>query len=258
MSDILNKITTDKREELALLKKRLPLSQIESVRKSSTRSFLNALSQKDSVNVIAEIKKASPSKGLLSENFDVAQIARNYKAGGAVALSVLTETKYFLGDSSYLKIAQEASGLPVLCKDFMIDEYQFYYARYMGADAVLLIARMYDSGTLIRYIALADSLGLDSLVEVHNEQELQQALDANANIIGVNNRDLTTFNVDLGLSERLAKQIPDSVIPVVESGILTHADIKRMQQHGYNCFLIGEALMKSANPAALLQKLHGV
>lgn len=259
MSDILTQITTDKREEVALLKKQLPLKQIEQgLPKLSNHVFKMALSQKNKVNIIAEIKRASPSKGLLSENFDPVEIAKTYQAGGAVALSVLTETKYFLGDSAYLRMAHKASGLPVLCKDFMIDEYQFSYARYMGAHAVLLIARMYDRETLRRYVDLADSLGLDSIIEIHNEQELEQALNTNAKIIGINNRDLATFAVDLSLSERLAKLIPYAIIRVVESGISTRDDVKRMQNAGYNCFLIGEALMKSSDPAALLQELRGV
>jgi indole-3-glycerol phosphate synthase len=258
MTDILTQIANDKLEELKALKAQLPLSQIESAVNQQSNAFQAALSDKSRINIIAEIKKASPSKGVLSENFDVARIAKIYQAGGAVALSVLTETKYFLGDPTYLRIAHEASGLPVLCKDFMIDEYQFYHARYMGAHAVLLIARMYDSATLEHYVSLVKQLGLDSLVEVHNEQELEQALKADAAIIGVNNRDLATFTVDLGLSERLAKLFPDSVIRVVESGIHTSEDVKRMQQSGYNCFLIGEALMKSTNPATLLMELRGV
>jgi indole-3-glycerol phosphate synthase len=259
MTSILEKIAEQKFEEVEALKLDLPLEEIlENLPSKGQLRFREALGEKSQVNIIAEIKKASPSKGIIRADFDPVDLARQYCEGGAAALSVLTETAYFFGRYEYLKLASDASGLPVLCKDFVVDPYQLYHAKYMGADAVLLIVRLLSRRRLADFLLLADEIGLDALVEVHGEEELEIACDSKAKIIGVNNRNLDTFEVDIETSVKLADKMPRDILKVAESGIFERKDVEKLSGAGYNCFLIGEALMKSDQPVELLKSLRGV
>lgn len=259
MSDILSRICADKRIEVDALKRETPLESFrDELSDAKAGRFKAALDDRSRVNIIAELKKASPSRGELVKDFNVSAIAARYADGGAVALSVLTERKYFQGDPAFMRQAAESSRLPILCKDFVVDPYQFPYAKWKGADAILLIASLYDTSQLSELLTQADETGLDCLCEVHNETELEKAIKAGANIIGVNNRDLNDFSVDLHVSERLADLIPTETIGVTESGIFTRDDVSRLMKHGYNNFLIGEALVKSDDSASLLGELRGV
>ena len=258
MSTILERIAEQKREEVEALMLDLPLDDIVANLPEKGRfRFREALGDTSKTNIFAEIKKGSPSKGIIREDFDPAVLARQYRDGGASALSVLTEETYFFGRFEYLQTASQESGLPVLCKDFLIDPYQVYHARYMGADAVLLIVRLLSRRRLTDFLVLAEDVGLDALVEVHDENELEIASDCGARIIGVNNRNLDTFQVDINTCRRLANQIPEDVIRVAESGIFTRNDIEMLTNDGYNSFLIGEALMTSNDPVELLNTLRG-
>ena len=218
------------------------------------RSFYAALAAK-SPAVIAEIKKASPSRGVLIEDFRPADLARLYEAGGAAALSVLTDRDFFQGDMDYLKQARAACSLPVIRKDFTTVEYHVYEAAAAGADAILLIVAILDEAQVRSYRELAESLGLDALVEVHDAAELEIAKRSGARIIGVNNRDLRSFKVSLDVSKALAPDIPADVIRVSESGIFTADDVRSLQTYGFGAFLVGEHLVKSADPAAALRAL---
>lgn len=259
MNDILYKIADDKRYEVEQLKEHLPLEKIiNAIDIDKKHLFKKALSDKQNINIIAELKKGSPSKGIIKAQFDPEKTAQKYKEGGAVALSVLTEQKYFYGRYEYLKIVREKTQLPVLCKDFILDAYQIYHACYMGADAILLIVKLLTRQQLSNFIEIANNIGLDTLVEIHNQQELQIALGSGTEIIGVNNRNLNDFTVDLKIAESLAPLIPKSVIKVSESGIFNYSDIKFLKNAGYNNFLIGEALMKTDDPILLLESLRGL
>ncbi len=259
MSAILQKIAMDKRLEVEELKITKPLEQITgNMPDQLSHLFKKVLSCNDDIHIIAELKKGSPSKGILVEDFNVDRISTQYAEGGAVALSVLTERKYFFGRSEYMAKAKQSAELPVLCKDFIIDEYQIYYARYMCADAILLIASLLTTSQLKEFQDIASELGVDCLVEVHNEDELSTAIEAKSCIIGVNNRNLNDFSVSLSVSENLSALIPDNVIKVAESGIFNRDDILQLSSAGYNNFLIGEALVTSENPQMLIRKLRGV
>jgi len=201
----------------------------------------------DKIAHICEVKKASPSKGVICEDFDHVAIAKGYEKSGAAAISVLTEPYWFLGHDDYLREIAGEVQIPLLRKDFTVDEFMIYEAKVLGASAVLFICSILDEATLAKYIEIADSLGLSSLVETHNEAEIGMALAANARIIGVNNRNLATFEVDITLSERLRELVPPEVIFVAESGIKTREDIARLHQAGVDAVLIGEALMKGAD-----------
>lgn len=219
-------------------------------------AFEKALSG-DNISFICEVKKASPSKGLIDENFDYLNIAKEYRNAGAAAISCLTEPYWFLGQDSYLsKISKEVK-IPVLRKDFTLDEYQIYEAKTIGAQAVLLICALLDEKKLAKFIDIADSLGLSTLVEAHNEEELKCALRAKARIIGVNNRDLKTFEVDINNSIRLRKLAPDDIIFVAESGIKTPDDISRLRENRVNAVLIGETLMRAKDKKAQIEHLRG-
>lgn len=228
------------------------------------RGFKAALEKKIKAGafaLIAEIKKASPSKGVIRADFDPATLAKAYEQGGAACLSVLTDEPYFQGKDVYLPQARENVALPVLRKDFILDPYQIYESRALGADCILLIMAALNETEAETLEQLATELGMDVLVEVHDESELQRALCINPNnpakIMGVNNRNLKTLAVDLATSEVLAKKIPDSMLRVCESGIETHGDMLRMKQSGYQCFLVGESLMKQSNVAQATQNLLG-
>jgi indole-3-glycerol phosphate synthase len=218
------------------------------------RDFRGALATQTPA-VIAEIKKASPSKGLLAQDFDPARLARQYAAGGAAALSVLTDEAFFQGSLADLAIARGVCELPVLRKDFTLDENHVTEAAAGGADAILLIAAILETGAIRRFAALAAGYGMAALVEVHDEDDLVKALDAGAEIVGVNNRDLTTFEVTLETSLRLAPLIPPGVLKVSESGIRSAQDVERLRAAGYQAFLVGEHLMKSTDPAEAVRAL---
>ena len=255
MIDILEKININKRMEIEELKIELPLESIKDRLPDKGKFRLTEALSSDSLNIIAEIKKGSPSKGIISEDFHPDELARQYKDGGAKALSVLTERKFFFGDYKYLKMTSDVSGLPVLCKDFILDKYQIYHAKYLYADAVLLIVRMLSDDNLNKFIDTARLIGIDTLVETHTVEEVKRAVAAGAEIIGVNNRDLATFDVSLDRCIELAEYIPDDKIKVAESGIFNRTDIDYLRRAGFNNFLIGEALVKANNPAELLREM---
>lgn len=249
---ILAEIIERKKVELLDRKPGLELRAEESI--AGRRDFRAALLAR-STAVIAEIKKASPSKGVISDQFDPPAIARAYEQGGAAALSVLTDREYFQGRLEDLEAAREAVSVPVLRKDFTTDEYHVVEAAAHGADAILLIAAVLDGGQLRRYRELAGQYRMAALVEVHDAEELAMAIDSGATIIGVNNRNLQTFEVSLEVALRLAEGIPDSVVKVAESGIHSAADIARLREAGYRGFLVGEHLMRSGDPERALKAL---
>ncbi len=237
-------------------------ADIETVKKAAERldrqciSFKNALAKPDRLSVISEVKKASPSKGLIQPNFDPVKIAKEYETCGADAVSCLTEEHYFQGSSEYFKAIRQAIGLPMIRKDFIIDEYQIYEARLMGADAILLIAAVLDDEKLKRFGDIAHSLGLDILAETHDESELERVLALDFDIIGINNRNLKTFEVTLETTARLAGMIPEGKVIVSESGIKDNADMKTVRSYGADAVLIGETLMRSGNIGATLTALR--
>lgn len=218
--------------------------------------FENAL-RKESINFICEVKKASPSKGLIAPDFPYLQIAREYEEAGAAAVSVLTEPEYFLGSDEHLYDIQKEVTLPVLRKDFTVDAYQIYEAETLGASAVLLICALLDTPTIREYISICDTLGLSALVEAHDEWETESAIAAGARIIGVNNRNLKDFTVDITNSTRLRKMVPDHVLFVAESGIKTAEDVEVLRKAGVNGVLIGETLMRSQDKKKMLAQLRG-
>ncbi|RZI62286.1 MAG: indole-3-glycerol phosphate synthase TrpC [Rubrivivax sp.] len=261
MSDILDRINAVKREEVAAASARVPLAALRAEAESRTepaRGFVNALRAKIAAGrsgVIAEVKKASPSKGVLREDFRPADIARSYEEHGAACLSVLTDAPHFQGSVEFLKQARAACALPVLRKDFMIDPYQVYEARAMGADCILLIAASLDDGLMAELEACALGLGLDVLVEVHDGVELERALRLKTPMVGINNRNLKTFEVTLDTTLGLLKQVPADRLLVTESGILGPDDVRRMRDAQVNAFLVGEAFMRAPDPGAALSAL---
>ena len=256
---ILDEIYKYKLIEVYENKKRIPLNVIkENIKKSlSTRSLSAALKTDVNISIIAEIKKASPSMGILRENFNPIEIARIYEANGASAISVLTDEKFFHGSLSYLTKVRSTVRLPVLRKDFIVDPYQIYEAREAGADAILLIAALLSKEQLQDFLLLASELEMDCLVEVHSENELKTVLQTNASIIGINNRDLKTFKTDLETTLRLRPLIPSGNIIVSESGIKSRKDIEVLLENGVNAVLVGETLMMSNNIPGKLHELLG-
>ncbi len=253
---ILDQIAANRRDEIDLLKRERPLeSFVGELESLPPPRFRAALTSRDRVNIIAEIKKGSPSKGMMRPDLDPAALARDYADGGAAALSVLTETKHFFGSYDNLKRARAACDLPILCKDFVVDDYQLYQARSIRADAILLIVALHTPNELTERLSLAAEIGIDCLVEVHDETELGIALDAGSEIIGVNNRNLKDFSVSLDTSERLSAKTPNSVIRVAESGIDSVSDITRLKRAGFSCFLIGEALVTASDSVSKLREL---
>jgi indole-3-glycerol phosphate synthase len=250
--DILAQIVEQKKLELAQRVDGGEHRAEESI--AGRRDFAAALTSRQPA-VIAEIKRASPSKGILAQDFDPPALARAYEQGGAAALSVLTDEKHFQGALAHLEAARSAVRIPVLRKDFTIDPYHVHQAAAHGADAILLIAAILSEREMRDFRELAERYRMAALVEVHDEEELKPAVASGARIIGVNNRDLRTFHVDLGVSLRLADKIPSGVIKVAESGINTADDVRQLRAAGYNSFLVGEHLMKSAAPARALQTL---
>lgn len=227
----------------------------EVVQQRPAHAFRDAVTR-NAVNVIAEIKSASPSAGPIVENPDVETIAGDYARGGAAAISVVTEQDFFRGSRDWLSRARAASGLPVLMKDFIVEPAQIIRGIAAGADAILLLASVLDARQLSDLIGLLDVYGCDALVEVHDEAELARAIEARAPIIGVNNRDLRTFNVDLATSERLAAQMPADAIRIVESGIRTRQDVARLRTAGFHAFLVGESLLRQDDRAAAVEALR--
>ena len=258
MSDILERILAVKAEEVEASAKSRPAVIEAALAASAPRGFEQALRAKIDSNhaaVIAEIKRASPSKGVLRENFDPPAIAQSYAEHGAACLSVLTDKQFFQGDPEYLKAARGACALPVLRKDFMIDPSQIYEARAMGADAILLIVAALDLPRMKEMESLAFELGMDVLVEVHDRAELDLALQLETKLVGVNNRNLKTFEVSLDNTLALLDAIPKNRIVVTESGILESRDVALMRGHGVNAFLVGEAFMRAEDPGLALSRL---
>ena len=264
MSDILNKIVAVKHEEVAAAKKRLPFDAMRADAESRvlTRDFEGALRAKiakGQAAVIAEVKKASPSKGVLRANFEPADIAQSYMEGdgkvSAACLSVLTDRQFFQGQPDYLKQARASTLLPVLRKDFMVDAYQIYESRAMGADAILLIAACLQDSQMADFEAIARSLDMAVLVEVHDRAELERALKLKTPLVGINNRNLRTFEVTLDTTLGMLKDVPADRLLVTESGILKPADVKTMRDAGVHAFLVGEAFMRADDPGLALAKL---
>ena len=260
MSDILNKILATKAEEVAAAQKNLTLEAVQKMaaEQAAPRDFVGAIRQKIAAGksaVIAEIKKASPSKGVIRADFKPAEIAVSYELGGAACLSVLTDEQYFQGSADYLKQARAACNLPVLRKDFMIDTYQVYEARAMGADCILLIASALSLAKMQELEAVAHSLGMAVLVEVHNGEELTEALKLNTPLLGINNRNLRTFEVTLDTTLGLLGQISADKIVVTESGIFTADDVALMRNNNVHTFLVGEAFMRQDDPGVELAKV---
>lgn len=260
---ILDDILQNKRLEIEKAKAEFPIDGImdKLTKVPRPKDFERAVAYRggaDRVRIIAEIKRGSPSKGMIREYFVPAEIARGYIEGGAAAISVITDEKFFMGKLEYLTALRGNIRLPLLRKDFIIDEYQVYESRVSGADALLLIVAALPKDELKRLLGLSYSLGMSALVEVHDEKELETALDIGARIIGVNNRDLKTFKTDLETTERLAPYVPKDRVLVSESGINTHDDILRLRECGVEAFLIGEALMREENFRKKLRELRGV
>ena len=255
---ILGKIAESTIKRVESAKRKLsPEALINSVNcavKNNKLSFHKALAA-PGLSFICEVKKASPSKGVIAENFPWLEIAKDYEEGGAAAVSVLTEPEFFLGSDQYLREISSAVKIPALRKDFIIDIYQLYEAKLWGASAALLICALLEPQTLREFLAEAEKLELDCLVEIHSEQEAQEALEAGSRIIGINNRDLTTFKVDTGLTSRLRKIIPQGIITVAESGINCADDIRAVKDSGADAVLIGESLMRSADRKQFLKEL---
>ena len=262
MSDILEKILARKREEVAERLARVPVAALEARLASAPepRDFTGALEAKIAAGqpaVIAEIKKASPSKGVIREDFHPAQIARSYERGGAACLSVLTDVDFFQGADAYLQDARAACALPVLRKDFVVDPYQVIEARALGADAVLLIVAALDDAELLALTLLAAELEMAALIEVHDAAELERALDLPSALIGINNRNLRDFSVSLDTTLALKDRVGDERLLVTESGILVPADVAKMRANGVDAFLVGEAFMRAAEPGDALRELFG-
>ncbi len=260
MIDILSQICAKKRDHLRERKRLHPLSEVYSQAEEATapRGFSDRLKEANAAGkygLIAEIKKASPSKGVIREDFDPRALAAAYNAGGASCLSVLTDVPYFQGNDSYLRDARKAVDLPVLRKDFILDPYQVVESRAIGADCVLLILAALDDGQARELAATAIELGMDVLVEVHDRPEMTRAIELGAALIGINNRNLKTLEVDLGTTEELARDIPKDRLLVSESGLATPSDLARMAALGVQCFLIGESLMRETDVAAATRAL---
>jgi indole-3-glycerol phosphate synthase len=260
MFDILTEIIAHKRSEVAERKSERPLATVEKACRSASapRGFFTALARRVSAGdpaVIAECKKASPSKGVIRENYDPGAIAASYQRGGATCLSVLTDERFFQGADNHLIAARGQCGLPVIRKDFVIDPYQVFEARALGADCVLLIVSCLDDGELDELSAAAADLGMDALIEVHDRTELERALRLGTPLIGINNRDLKRFVTDIETTVGLLKDIPDDRFVVTESGIHTVSDVRHLRDNGVHAFLVGEAFMRAAEPGEKLREL---
>lgn len=258
---ILEKLANAARQQMEKAKLQCSLEQVKelacSMETDTGFPFEKALRQPQ-IQMICEVKKASPSKGLIAEDFPYKEIAKDYEKAGAAAISVLTEQDYFLGSPKYLNDISKEVSIPLLRKDFTVDEYQIYEAKVLGASAVLLIAALLPEDTIRQYLSLCDSLGLSALVEVHDEEEMKAAIGAGARIIGVNNRNLKDFTVDITNSTRLRSMAPKEKIFVAESGIKTPEDIRVLSQAGVNAVLIGETLMRSTDKKQMIDQLRSL
>lgn len=260
MTDILAKIAAYKREEVAARKAREPNIAFHAARAGDTRGFKAALERHHApgrLALIAEIKKASPSKGVIREDFDPPELARAYERGGAACLSVLTDEPSFMGADRYLEAARAATALPCIRKDFLVDPWQVAESRALGADAILVILAMIDDALAADLMSEAARYGMDALVEVHDEAEMDRAGALGATLVGVNNRDLKSFTVDLAITERLAARAPKNALLVTESGIFTPADVARCEASGAKAMLVGESLMRQADVEAATRALLG-
>lgn len=260
MNDILAKILQTKKEEVAAARQLRSEADLlrEAKSRKDVRGFARALQYKISQGkpaIIAEIKKASPSKGIIRENFNPTEIATSYAAHGAACLSVLTDMQYFQGSYDHLRQARAACALPILRKDFMVDPYQIIHARAIGADCILLIVAALSPNQLLEYEALANELGMDVLVEVHDQAELDIALNMKSVLLGINNRDLRTFETSIQNTIQLLDLIPEDKLVITESGILNADDVKTMRDHKVNAFLVGEAFMRQPDPGVALEQL---
>ena len=256
--NILEEIAEKTRERIRKEKLQLPLEQLKALAEKAPQqpSFLEAL-KKPGMSFICEVKKASPSKGIIAEDFPYVQIAKDYENAGASAISVLTEPQWFKGENKYLQEISQNVKIPLLRKDFTVCEYQIYEAKVIGASAVLLICALLDTETIRKWIEICDSLGLSALVEAHTKEEVKSALDAGARVIGVNNRNLKDFTVDLTTCTRLRKLVPKEILFVGESGIKTAEDVQELREAGVNGLLIGETLMRNADKKKALEELNG-
>jgi indole-3-glycerol phosphate synthase len=260
--DILAHIIAGKRQRLEAAKRAVSLERLRQMAAevrtvAAPHALFDALNRGDSINIIAEFKRRSPSKGVIRENADASEIASSYQSGGAAAVSVLTEENYFNGSLDDLRSVREVVSIPVLRKDFIVDEYQVYETAAAGADALLLIVAALDDETLARLLRLTEELKLDALVEVHTKAELDRAVATGAKLLGVNNRDLRTFNVSTETSMELARHAPADAVLVSESG-LSPEEVRRLRTVGYKGFLVGEALMRAADPEQELRTFRGV
>jgi len=259
-ADILNRILQRKTEEIEACRQQVSFDQLQQEVQTASppRGFINALRDKQANGlsaVIAEIKKASPSKGVIREDFDPVQIAESYANVGAACISVLTDRDFFQGHDDHLLAARNACLLPVIRKDFIIDSYQVYEARKLGADCILLIVAALEDSVLKDLYRLSSDLGMDTLVEVHNQRELERAMRLDLEILGINNRDLHTFETSLATTLDLIYQLPESCLVVTESGIHSEEDVRLMRDHGVISFLVGEAFMRAEDPGAELKAL---
>lgn len=256
---ILDQIVTDKKIELDLLKKNTPLTVLQglaSTRKTSVRDFFAALSKKPGPRLMAEIKKASPSAGIIRKDFDPIAIAKTYEQSGVVdAISLITESKYFLGNIAWISEIKSKTTMPIFRKDFIFDEYQIYEAYNAEADALLLISAILEPAELRQLLNVTHTLGMNALVETHSADEIHEALDAGARIIGINARDLATFHLDTGLFEKLAPMIPEGIIRVAESSLENKSDVERVALAGADAVLIGSSIMKSEDITKKLLEL---
>lgn len=257
---ILEQIVNSKKKVIANQEAVLPLGILTSAlgKLNKTRGFRDNLQNDSSLKVIAEVKCASPVKGMLCSNFDPVKLAIDYENGGAGAISVITEENFFKGSPTYIAAVKAVVSLPVLRKDFIISEYQVYESRVLGADAVLLIASILDDYNLRKLIRLSANLGMDALVEVHDQSDLKKTLAAEANLVGINNRNLRTFEVNLSTTLQMIDQIPEGVLIVSESGIATRNDITQLEKAGIKAALVGEILVRSEDPCSMLRKLRGL
>lgn len=261
-ADILERIAADKRIQVAEEKREVSLEKMKEIAlatKSKLPDFIfEETLKKEGVSFICEVKKASPSKGVIAEEFPYVEIARAYEQAGADCLSVLTEPKYFLGADQYLQEIREAVNLPILRKDFTVDIYQIYQAKVIGANAVLLICALLDADFIKKGIEICDELGLTALVEAHDENEIQMAIQAGARVIGVNNRNLKDFSVDIHNSTKLRSFAPKGTLFVAESGIRTREDVRAFEEEKVNAVLVGETLMRAENKKQKLDELKGI
>lgn len=254
---ILTKIVQVKRTEIEAQKGETSLAELQAAVRTlpAARDFYAALAAGNGIRLIAEVKKASPSKGLIRPDFEPVSLTSAYRQGGAAAISVLTDEQFFQGSLSYLGLIRERVDLPLLRKDFILEPYQIYQSRAAGADAVLLIARILSQGQLSEFIGLARELGMEPLVETHTQEDLTKSLEAGAKIIGINNRDLATFQTDLGLTLELAKQVPPGRLIVSESGISRPEDLRLLAQGGVKAVLVGEALARETDVTGATARL---